>query len=66
MKKLSDMNDHDILIFLIGEIRDIKGGVRNVKKTLDNHLRHVWQIVIALVSIAGVAVTSLLIALLTK
>ncbi len=55
--KLDNMSDRDILIWLVGEVRDIR-------KSLDNHLRHCWQVVIALVGIAGVAVTSLLIALL--
>jgi hypothetical protein len=55
--KLDNMTDRDILIWLMGEVRDIR-------KSLDNHLRHCWQVVIALVGIAGVAVTSLLIALL--
>lgn len=57
--KIKDMSDREILVFLIGE-------VRNIKRTLDNHLRHCWQVVVALIGIAGVAITSLLIALLAK
>jgi len=58
MKELKDMTEREILIWMMGELRSIK-------KTLDNHLRHCWQVVMALIGVAGVAVTSLLIALLT-
>ncbi len=55
--KIDDMSDRELLLFLMGEVRWIK-------KALENHLRHVWQAVVALIGIAGVAVTSLLVALL--
>lgn len=59
MKKLDNLTDRELIMFLLGE-------VRGIKKALDNHLKHVWQVVVALIGIAGVAITSLLIALLTK
>lgn len=55
--KIKDMSDRELIIFLLGE-------VRSIKRSLDNHLRRCWQIVVALIGIAGVAITSLLIALL--
>lgn len=56
--KLKDMTDRQLILFNIGETR------RNTK-LLNNHLKHVWQIIIALVGVTGVAITSLLIALVT-
>ena len=55
--KIENMTDREILIWMMGELR-------SVKKTLDNHLHHCWQVIVALVGIAGITVTSLLIALL--
>ena len=55
--KIENMTEREILIWIMGELR-------SVKKTLDNHLRHCWQVVVALIGIAGVAIVSLLIALL--
>ncbi len=57
--KVDDMSDRELLLFLMGEVRWIK-------KMLENHLRHCWSVVIALVGIAGVAITSLLVALLRQ
>jgi len=56
--KLKDMTDRQLILFNIGETR------RNTK-LLNNHLKHVWQIIIALVGVTGVAITSLLITLVT-
>lgn len=64
--KIKDMSDRELIIFLLGEIRDIKKALSNQGETLKNHLRHVWQLVIALIGIAGITITSLLIALLME
>ena len=50
---LSDMNDREILVHLVHK-------VCGIEKRLDNHLRHVWALVMALIAIAGAAVIALL------
>ena len=55
--KLKDMTDRELILFNIGETRCIK-------KLLNNHLQHCWQVIMALVGVAGIAIVSLLVALL--
>jgi len=51
--KLSELTDRQILIHLVHR-------VRGVEKRLDNHLKHVWALVMTLIAIAGAAVIALL------
>jgi hypothetical protein len=62
--KLGDLNERELQLFLIAEVRDVRKTQKRIEKKLDNHLHHCWQIVVALVGILGVAATSLLLALL--
>ena len=59
--QLKDMNDHDILLFLVGE-------VRYIKKCVTNHLQHheknsdrMWKLCFILVGIAVTAIVGLVI-----
>lgn len=51
--KLSELTDRQILVHLVHR-------VNGIEKRLDNRLKHVWTLVMALVGIAGAAVIALL------
>ena len=58
--KLSELTDRQILIHLVHRVRGLKQADARIEKRLDNHLKHVWALVMAVVAIAGAAVVALL------
>ena len=53
MMKLAEMSDREILVHLVHR-------VYGIEKRLDNHLKHVWALVMALVvALLGVAGSAL-------
>lgn len=59
-RKLKDLSDHDLLIFIIGE-------TRHIKKCLTNHLAHhekhndrLWRLLYIVVGVSLTAIVGLL------
>lgn len=59
--KLSELTDRQIIVHIVYKIRELKRADARIEERLDNHLKHVWAVVIALVGITGAAIVALLI-----
>jgi len=59
--KLADMTDRQILVYLVNRVHGLQDADARIEKRLDNHLRHVWALVMALVGFLGAALIAILI-----
>jgi hypothetical protein len=61
---LSDLNDRQILVHLVHKVYGLEKADARIEKRLDNHLKHVWALamalVVALLGVAGAAITTAL------